>query len=242
MLLGLIVVPGFTRPPGVPLTQTQVMDLVKYGMESAHLATIIKEHGIDFEPKVTYEDSLRRAGAQIPVILALGEVRPKPLTREQVGKLVAGGVPSPHAVALIQQRSVDFPVDEPYLATLRVAGADDDVIAALRMAGAVADVRVVTVPGASVFIDGRFQGWSNLRGELTLKTRLGAHDLKVTHWGRKPFTQSLNLTTGEGVTLQARLVDNTPGELSGKPPAPIARNHDELVAIARERGAGLLRV
>jgi hypothetical protein len=52
-----------------------------------------------FELIDDYLQALRNAGAQEEVIQALRAARPKPLTREQVGKLVAGGVPSERAAA-----------------------------------------------------------------------------------------------------------------------------------------------
>jgi hypothetical protein len=120
-----------------PLTKGQVMDLVKFGMDSAELVGKIKDVGIDFEPTQDYLGALRKAGAQEVVIQALLE-KPKPLTREQVGKLVAGGVPSERAAALVKQRGIDFEADEQYLGTLRMAGANDTLLASLRSASTVA--------------------------------------------------------------------------------------------------------
>ena len=117
-----------------PLTKEQVMDLVKFGMDSSALADRIKERGIDFEPSDDYLEALRKAGAKEPVIQAIRELKPKTLTRDQVGKLVAGGVPSERASALVRQHGIDFQVDDRYLDTLRVAGADETLIAALREA------------------------------------------------------------------------------------------------------------
>ena len=108
---------------GPPLANDQVMRLVKFGMDGTEVAKRIKERGVDFEPTDDGLETLRKAGAQEPVIQAIREVKPKPLTREQVGKLVAGGVPSQRAVMLVKQHGIDFVADERYLQTLRVAGA-----------------------------------------------------------------------------------------------------------------------
>jgi formylglycine-generating enzyme required for sulfatase activity len=134
MFLAVLVWPGFPQQANPPLSKDQVMDLLKFGMESTELAKRIKERGIDFEPTDDYIEALRKAGAQEPVIQALREAKPKPLTREQVGKLIVGGVPSERAAALVRERGIDFQVDDKYLDTLRVAGADDTLIAALREA------------------------------------------------------------------------------------------------------------
>lgn len=120
-----------------PLNKNQLLDLVKFGMNGAKLVEKMKGLGIDFEPTEDYLDALLRAGAQEAVIGALLE-KPKPLTKEQVGKLVAGGVPSERAARLVRQRGIDFEADEQYLDTLRVAGADDALIGSLRAASAVA--------------------------------------------------------------------------------------------------------
>jgi len=79
---------------GPPLTHDRVMRLVRLGMNGAELAARIKGRGLDFEPSDADLEALRRAGAQEVVIRAIREVKPQPLTRDQVGKLVAGGVPS----------------------------------------------------------------------------------------------------------------------------------------------------
>jgi formylglycine-generating enzyme required for sulfatase activity len=121
---------------GKPLGKDQVLDLVKFGMAGAELAKRIKASGIDFEPTDDYLETLRKAGAQDVVIHSLREARPKPLTRDQVGELVAGGVPSQRAALLVEQNGIDFVADERYLQTLRLAGGDETLIAALRKASA----------------------------------------------------------------------------------------------------------
>jgi formylglycine-generating enzyme required for sulfatase activity len=136
MFLAVIVQPALPQEASAPLGKDQVLDLVKFGLDSGELAKRIRERGIDFDPTDDYIETLRKAGAQGAVIHALLEARPKPLTREQVGKLVAGGVPSQRAVMLVKQHGIDFVADERYLQTLRVAGGDDALVAALREANA----------------------------------------------------------------------------------------------------------
>ncbi len=124
--------PALSQHENPPLTQEQVLELVKFGMNSAELAGKIKQVGIDFAPDEGYLQTLQKAGAQAEVIDALRAAEPRPLTAEQVGQLVVGGVPSRRAVALVKQRGIDFVADEKYLETLRVAGAQDELIDALR--------------------------------------------------------------------------------------------------------------
>ena len=137
LILFFAVIGQAATPPQAsgPLTKDEVMNLVKYGMSGADLAKKIMDLGIDFDLTDDYLQALRQAGAQDAVIQALRAARPKPLTRDQVGKLVAGGVPSQRAAVLVEQHGIDFFPDEEYLKTLRLAGADDTLITALRKLG-----------------------------------------------------------------------------------------------------------
>ncbi len=214
VFLAVVAPPALPQQATSPLTMDQVMDLVKLGMDSADLAKRIKEHGIDFEPTDDYLEALRKVGAQEPVIRALREMKPKPLTREQVGKLVAGGVPSERAATLVKQHGIDFLADERYLQTLRLAGADDTLIIVLREASkaVTAELVVTTSPNAEAYLDGEFQGLANAQGELTIKSKLGAHALKVTLAGKKDFERSLALAGRQATQIEARLVD-APGSI-----------------------------
>jgi formylglycine-generating enzyme required for sulfatase activity len=212
MFLAVVAQPALPQEANGPLGKDQVLDLVKFGLASGELAKRIKERGIDFEPTEDYLETLRKAGAQEAVIQALREARPQPLTREQVGKLVAGGVPSQRAVALVKQHGIDFVGDERYLQTLRVAGGDDTLIAALREASAAAtgELVVLTSPNAEVYWDGELLGRADAQGELTTKSKLGAHALKVTLAGKKDFEQNITLAARQATKIQARLEDLPP--------------------------------
>ena len=91
-----------------PVTETQLMELVKAGMETADLVKLIHEHGIDFNLTADYLEALCKAGAQEPVIQALRAARPEPLTQEQILELLAGHVPSERAATLVKQLGIDF--------------------------------------------------------------------------------------------------------------------------------------
>ncbi len=222
LLLAVVTQPALPQEANVPLGKDQVLDLVKFGLDSGELAKRIKERGIDFEPTDDYLATLSQAGAQEAVIHALREARPKPLTREQVGKLVAGGVPSQRAVMLVKQHGIDFVADERYLQTLRVAGGDDALIAALRQASAAvtAELVVSTSPNAQVFLDGELQGHANAQGDLTIKSKPGAHALKVTLAGKNDFEQSVTLAAQQATKIQARLEDI----VSPPPPGTVREN------------------
>jgi formylglycine-generating enzyme required for sulfatase activity len=199
-------------PPqaGPPLTKGEVMNLVKFGMSSADLVKKIKDLGIDFEPTDEYLEALRKAGAQEAVIQALNQARPKalkPLTQEQVGQLVAGGVPSERAAMLVKQRGIDFLADEEYLRSIRLAGADDTLIAALREASnaVTAEVVAATSPEAEVYLDGTLQGRADAQGQLVLKAKPGAHALKVSLKGKRDFEQNVTLAARQTTKIEARL-------------------------------------
>ncbi len=217
VFLVVMVQPVWSQQAATPLTKDQVMDLVTAGMETPKLTKLIQDHGIDFDLTYDYLQSLSKAGAEEPVIQALRAARPKPLSRDEVLKLVAGGVPSPRAAALVKQHGVDFVADEKFLQTVRLAGGDDSVIDSLRAANAsaMAELRVTTSPNAGVYLDEEPQGQATAQGELVLKVKPGVHALKVTLTGKKDFQQTVTLATRQTVKLEARLED-----IPGPAPAP----------------------
>jgi hypothetical protein len=192
-----------------PLTMSQVADLTKAGMDSGELAQKVKQMGIDFDVTDDYLQSLRKAGAQDVLINALREARPQPLTQDQVLKLVAAHVPSQRAIALVEQRGIDFVPEQSYLETLRVAGAEDGLLNELRTAGEAvnAQIEINTSPHAEVYLDGQLAGTAGDNGQLGLKLKPGAHSLRVTLAGKKDYLQTLSLTGGHNDTIDAGLVD-----------------------------------
>ena len=214
LLFAVVTAPLFPQQSQLPLTKSQVMDLVKFGMSTPDLSEKIRTLGIDFDPTDAYLQTLRNAGAEDGVIQTLLNARPKPLTREQLGKLLTGGVPSERAAALVKQHGIDFQADEEYCRTLRLAGADDSLIAALREANAAATAHlmIATLPNAAVYLDGELRGRANPLGELALETKPGVHAVKVTLAGKKDLEQSITLAGGPATRIEARLVD-APGSL-----------------------------
>ena len=198
-----------------PLGKGQILELVRARMEGQELAKKIGELGIDFEPTDEYLEALQKAGAPAEVVEAVRDARPQPLTREQVLQLLAGGVPSSRTATLVQQRGIDFEIDDDYLQTLRVAGGDDEMIAAVRAAStaARAELRVETSPGAAVYLDDQLQGESDAQGHLTMsKVKLGAHRLKVSRSGKRDFVQNITVARGVVNELTAPLAD-LPGRI-----------------------------
>jgi formylglycine-generating enzyme required for sulfatase activity len=197
-----------------PLTKEQVLGLVKAGMDNTQLAKSVRERGIDFDPTDDYVEVLRKAGAQEELIRALHAVKPQPLNKEQVLQLVAGGVPMQRAVALVNERGVNFLADDSYLEMLRLAGADDTLLGAVRQASSAAsgNLAVVTLPGAGVYLDGELQGWASAQGELAIKAKLGTHVLKVSLKGKKDLQQNVTVTEVQATPIKAPLED-APGSI-----------------------------
>ena len=192
------------------LDKDQIMALVTAGMDNAQLAKKIEDLGINFEPTDDYLEALRKAGATDVLLHALRATRPEPMTQQQVLALVAGGVPSERATALVKQHGIVFVPDEKYLQTLRVAGADDALIAAVREAGGALpgglDVR--TSPNAQVYLDGAQAGRADSGGELILKNlKPGPHTLRVTLGAKKDFEQSITVMPAAAGSVNATLTD-----------------------------------
>jgi formylglycine-generating enzyme required for sulfatase activity len=212
LFLAVTATPAFPPQAQKPLTRDQVMDLVNAHMEAPDLVKLIHEHGIDFDVTEDYVQALRNAGVEAPVIQALRAARPKPLTKGQVLELVAGHVASERAATLVKQHGIDFVADEAYLETLRLAGGDDVLIAALREAGktVTAELLVVTSPDAEVYLDGELKGHADEQGELAIKSKPGAHALKVSLKGKKDFEQGVTLAARQTTKIEARLEDIAP--------------------------------
>jgi formylglycine-generating enzyme required for sulfatase activity len=194
-----------------PLAKDEVMDLVDAGMDSAVLARKVEQLGINFEPTEEFLQLLSKAGASDVLIQALRNANPRPLSRQQVLKLLAGGVSSQRAAALVRQHGIDFMADDKYIHTLRVAGADDSLVEAVRAASdaQTAELVVVTSPGATVYVDGDAHGQTDAKGTLDLRARLGARAVKVSLAGKLDFSQTVTLNAGELTRLEAPLQDAT---------------------------------
>lgn len=149
----IIALPVGAQQAAKPLSQDQVTQFVKVGMEPAKLVQLIHDHNIDFDPSDDYLEGLRKIGAQAPVIQALRDARPKPLTKDQVLALVAQNIPGERAALLVKQRGVDFLVDDAYVENLRLAGGNDELIAAVREARLGASVLIRQLVGHTGEVD-----------------------------------------------------------------------------------------
>jgi hypothetical protein len=220
---------GFAQAPPAqkqqPLDKDQVMTLVTAGMDNAQLAKTIEERGIDFEPTDDYIQALQKAGAQDVLIRALRPPKADPMNQQQLVQLVAGGVPSGRATALVKQRGIDFVPTPKYLETLRVAGADEALVAAVRDAGAAIPGRleVATSPNADIYFDGVLAGRADSGGSFAVeKVKPGDHHLRITVATKHDFEQSVTVAPGTAQKVSAALVD-LPGRIvvNSKPGAEV---------------------
>ena len=117
-----------------PLDKDLLRELVAAGTDGLALAQAVMERGIDFQPLADYLQSLQAAGAGEALINALRNARPKPLGKDQLLSLVAGGVPNPRLRSLVERQGINFKPNDEYLESLRIAGADDALIKAVRAA------------------------------------------------------------------------------------------------------------
>ncbi len=207
----------FAQAPAAqkPLNKDQIMTLVTAGMDNVQLAKRIEERGIDFEPTDDDIEALRKAGAQDVLIRALRPAKAEPMNRQQVVQLVAGGVPSERATALVKQRGIDFVPDDTYLETLRVAGANEALVAAVREAGGgiPGKLEVATTPNAAVYLDGALAGRADSAGSLGFdKVKSGPHTLRVTLADRKDFEESVTIEPGAVKHVSAVLI-GLPGRI-----------------------------
>lgn len=128
------------RPQEKPLTQEQVINLVKHQFGDARGARSIERRGIDFDPTPDFIESLKDAGANDVFTAALQNARhpshaaSKTLTRVQVLALLGGQVPSHRVAMLVAERGIDFTPDKGFLNEVSRGGGDQELLSALRAA------------------------------------------------------------------------------------------------------------
>jgi hypothetical protein len=124
-----------------PFTQEQVSNMVRDGFGDDSGAKLIEQRGIDFAPSEDFYQSLKAAGASEAFLNALCAAKPpepasakKPLDQVQIILLLAGQVPSHRVAMLVEERGIDFDVEDDYLRQVRLGGSDDYLITALKSA------------------------------------------------------------------------------------------------------------
>src|SRR5664280_1917724 len=97
---------------------------------------------------------------------------PKPFTKDDVVKLLAGNVPVKRVGRLVRERGIDFQITPQTENELRSAGADEGLLLTLKqLAPNPPTLVVITTPGgARVYIDDEFLDTTSSKGRLKLST------------------------------------------------------------------------
>ena len=124
-----------------PFTQDQAQGMVRDGRGDESGAKAIEQRGIDFAPTEDFLQGLKAAGANEAFLKTLRAAKPpepasaaKPLHQVQILALLAGEVPSHRVAILVNERGINFEVQQDYLDEVRLGGGDDELIAALKNA------------------------------------------------------------------------------------------------------------
>ena len=121
-----------------PLSEAQLQQLVKAGVDSDRLAKTVSERGIGFDLSGDFLATLHKEGA-LPVLLkALGESGLKrsqiPLDEKLLRELVTAGMDNLLLVKAVLEHGVDFRPAAEFLKTLQEAGAGEALLKVLREA------------------------------------------------------------------------------------------------------------
>lgn len=153
-------------------------------------------------------------------LVSVAQTQPpqKPLSKDDVIKLLAGSVSPRRVSELANERGVDFQVTPETENELRRVGADDALLSTLKHLHPKALVFITTVPGvAKVFIDGKLMGTTNANGELLISAlQPGGHFILLSKDAYYDRGEAIVLKEGETLriseTLDASLVRSTQGQ------------------------------
>lgn len=205
-----------------PLTQKQVVQLVAGHVPSERAATLVKQRGIDFLADEEYLNTLRLAGADDALIAAVREasmavtadlaVTTSPNAEVYLdgqlhgqagaqGEFVLKVKPGTHALKITLAGKKDF--EQGITLTERqVAHVEAGLV------DLTGSIRVRTLAGASISLDGASRGSTDAGGELVLAgVAPGPHDLRVSAEGKKEFRQSVMVAGGEEIEANPTLAD-----------------------------------
>jgi formylglycine-generating enzyme required for sulfatase activity len=227
ILITLVAVIGSATPPqllGTPLSESQLIDRVKACTEKVKPARPTIKRGIDFLAGDDFFKSMRGADANEVLISALSGA-----SNVTKGELVV--VTSPNAEVyldgeLVGRTNPDGEVTVTVKLgthTLKVTHADKkDFVRtftltsanAVRMEVKLEDVtgtiRVETIVGASIFLDGAAPESADFNGVLVMDfISPGEHQLRISAPGKKDFQKSLVVESGQVTRVEARLEEAT---------------------------------
>jgi hypothetical protein len=201
-----------------PLTREQVLQLVAGGVPSQRAADLVKQRGVDFLADDQYLETLRVAGANETLLAAvregsaasLGELVVATSANAEVyldghpqgragaqGELAVKVKPGAHALKVSLAGKKDFEQ------SVTLAARQTTRIEAV-LVDAWVSIRVRTLAGASVFLDGANRGTADVGGELVLAdVPPGPHELRVSAKGRKDYRGSISVVPGQESRVEA---------------------------------------
>jgi formylglycine-generating enzyme required for sulfatase activity len=215
-----------------PLSKEQVLQLVAGHVPSERAAMLVKQHGIDFVADEQYLKTLRLAGGEDTLIAALREasqaVRAELLVAtspdaevyldgalngraDAQGQFAVKATPGAHALKVSLKGKKDFEQ------SVTLAARQMTRVEAV-LVDAPGSIRVRTLAGASIFLDGTSRGSADASGDLVLTgVSPGAHALRVSAPGKKDYGQSVTVLGGEENRLEASLENLTAGSVQENP-------------------------
>ncbi|MDR3676039.1 MAG: SUMF1/EgtB/PvdO family nonheme iron enzyme, partial [Acidobacteriota bacterium] len=203
-----------------PLNKEQVLQLVAGGVPVQRAAALVNQRGINFLADDSYLQMLRLAGADNTLLGAVREA-----SAAATGKLAV--VTSPDAGVYLDGEfqgradargeleiksrlgmhalAISLKGKKNFEQSVTIPGGQATQISAQLM-DAPGSIRLQTLAGASVFLDGVNRGSTDGRGGLVLtEVPAGPHELRVSAPLKNDFRQSVTVLAGEENRLEARL-------------------------------------
>ena len=217
------------------LSKEDVVKLLTGQVSPHRVSQRARQQGIDFEVTPEVERQLRQAGATDELVATLRELAPKP------AQIVVQTSPDAHVYlddtfkgqAGAQGRLViENPTPGDHSLRVSLVGKKNYEQQITVLAGQTANVRatladlpgtilVTATPGAVVSLDSLGRGAADGNGRLMVSdVARGAHTLRVTAPGKKDFSQTVNVSSGQESRVEAALLDlgrPAPGQVRENP-------------------------
>jgi formylglycine-generating enzyme required for sulfatase activity len=232
ILIVLVGMMGRTALPHEPeksqtMTRDQVSQWLAGGGLGERAAALVKPHGIDFLPDEEYLHTSRQARADDTLIAALGGashaamgelvVTTSPhaeiyLDGELQGRANAQGELSMKARLGVHALKVTLAGKKDFARSVTLSSGQAAKIE-VKLVDAPGSIRLRTLVGASISLDGAAGESADLNGELVIGyVSPGAHQLRISMPGKKEYQQSLTVEAGQEIRIEAKLED-APGTI-----------------------------
>jgi hypothetical protein len=208
-----------------PLNKEQVLQLLAGGVPLQRAAALVNQRGVNFLADDAYLDMLRLAGADDALLRAVREagaaasgnlaVVTSPnagvyLDGELQGWANAQGALAFKAKLGTHVLKVSLKGKKDFQQNVTVAQVQGTPIMA-QLVDAPGSIRLRTLTGASIFLDGTSRGTAGASGELVLAdVSPGFHELRVSAPLKNDYQQRLTVLGGEENRLEANLEDAPP--------------------------------